>query len=313
VVGALIAATFSSFTYLLVLALMQPFDPFGQEFIDLLSAQIPFLFLVAMLSGYLAEAWERERQRRFDAQRELEAFRRDRELARSIQELLLPTELPTLPGLDIGFRSRPAKAVGGDYYDVLQLPHDEVGFCVADVAGKSVPGLLRLPIFKSALRACAHVYRTPGHTLTRLNNILHPELQPEMFISMAYGTLDAHRRKLLYTNAGHVPALFYHAAEGTCELLQPPGIVLGVEPHAVYAEQRVELHPQDCLIFYTDGLLEATGLHGEEFGLERLQALLQDHPAQTAQELADHILSRLAEFEVGDKRDDVTILVVRRA
>lgn len=312
VAGALITAAVSSFTYLLVLTLKQALDPWSPEFIELLSAQIPILFLVAMLSGYLAEAWDRERQRRLDAQRELADYRHNLELARDIQEILLPTSLPTLAGLDIGFRWRMAEVAGGDYYDVLQLPHNEVGFCVADVAGKSTRGQLRLPMFKFGLRACAHIYRTPAHTLSRLNHMLYPELQPDMFISMAYGTLDARRRKLLYSNAGHVPALLFHAAEGRWEWLHLPGIVLGVEPNLVYSEHRFDFKPRDCLIFYTDGLLEAIGPEGEEFGAERLLAILQNHPAQTAQELADYILSQLAEYEKGHRRDDVTVLVVRR-
>lgn len=312
VAGALITAAVASFTYLLVLMLKQAMDPWGPEFIELLSAQIPILFLVAMLSGYLAEAWDRERQRRLDAQRELADYRRNLELARDIQEILLPTSLPTLSGLDIGFRWRMAEVAGGDYYDVLQLPHNEVGFCIADVAGKSTRGQLRLPMFKFGLRACAHIYRTPAHTLSRLNQMLYPELQPDMFISMAYATLDARRRKLLYSNAGHVPALLFHAAEGEWEYVRLPGTVLGVEPNLIYSEHRFDFKPQDCLILYTDGLLDAIGPEGEEFGSERLLAILQNHPAQTAQELADYILSRLAEYERGHRRDDVTVLVVRR-
>ncbi|HIE51412.1 MAG TPA: hypothetical protein EYP85_06600 [Armatimonadetes bacterium] len=314
VAGALLAAAFSSFCFLLMLFLAEMY--FGgrditTDLVQLLSVNIPLLFLVAMLSGFMAEAWELEHERWTQAQLIIAEFRQQIRLARRIQELLLPPEVPTVAGLDIGFRTRPAKVVGGDYYDVLPLDNGDVAVCVADVAGKSVPGQLRLPMFKYALRACAMVFNTPARTLTRLNNMLCQELQVDMFISMAYCTFRPPEAQVRYANAGHMPVLVFHRDRQQCRPLRWPGIVLGVEPDIPYQEQALTLSSEDFLILYTDGLVEATNEEGEEFGLERLAETVRRTRPATAQELADVIFETVEDFEVGEKRDDLTVLVVR--
>lgn len=315
VAGAMIAAAFSSFVFLLTLFTLDMYlghVDVTEQLVKLLSVEIPLMFLVAMLSGYLAEAWDRERQRRFEAQRIIDEFRRQMEFAGQVQELLIPATLPEVQGLDLGFRSRAAEVVGGDYYDVLRLSQERVGLAVADVAGKSVPGVLRLPLFKYALQACAHVFTTPAQTLTHLNQILFADLQPDMFISLAYATLDVAHSELCYANAGHAPSLLLHSATGEVLPLPSSGMVLGVEPHLAYAEERYEFQPGDCLILYTDGVLEASNAEGEEFGLDRLIQTVRNSPTLTAQELADRIFNQVNDFETGPKRDDLTILVARK-
>jgi len=315
VAGAMIAAAFSSFVYLLTLFTLDMYlghADVTEQLVKLLSVDIPLMFLVAMLSGYLAEAWERERQRRFEAQRIIDEFRHQMELAGQVQDLLIPAEFPTVEGLDLGFRARSAEVVGGDYYEVLRLGQDGVGLAVADVAGKSVPGVLRLPLFKYALHACAQVFTTPAHTLTRLNQILFADLQPDMFISLAYATIDVTHGELRYSNAGHAPSLLRRSSTREVLPLRPPGMVLGVEPNLAYAQEKYDFQSGDYLILYTDGVLEASNAEGEEFGLDRLIQAVRNNSASTAQELADQLFSQVNGFETGPKRDDLTILVARK-
>lgn len=313
VVGALLMAAFSSFIYILGLIYFELYlrdHPIGDPLVDLFTMNIPMLFLVALLSGYMAEAWEAERQRRLRAQMVLEEFRRQIILARHLQEILLPHRLPKVQGLEVGVAHRPAKVVGGDYYDVLELDGGWVGVCLADVAGKQVLGQMYLPLLKYSLRAATLLFEAPGRILGSLNRMLFPELHPDRFISMTYAILHPERGEMVVANAGHLPLFHYRPANETITLLFAEGIVLGVEAEPRYEERRERLEPGDWLVMVTDGVTEAVNEEGRPFGLEGVRMALQKGEKRSAQQLAEALLEQVNAYEAGEKVDDATVLVI---
>jgi phosphoserine phosphatase RsbU/P len=242
-------------------------------------------------------------------------MKRDIEIAREIQRLLVPRVAPQVPGVDMAFVTRPANMVAGDYYDAFCRSKDgPLLLAVADVAGKSVPAAMMMANFQASLRALAVTRSSLSELVTDLNRLVcSNNLNGRRFTSAFLAELDAETGALAYLSAGHNPAILLRE-NGDVEILQSESIPLGIELMEKYRAGQTVMQPQDLLVIYTDGVTEARSIRGESFGETRLMAAvkLRDLHERAAVTLAT-ILTRLDEFTGrAEQHDDITCLVVRR-
>jgi sigma-B regulation protein RsbU (phosphoserine phosphatase) len=244
----------------------------------------------------------RERLRRARAQ--------ERELgeALEIQRQLIPREIPRVAGLEIAGQWQPARVVGGDSYDVLRFNDAQAALCVADVSGKGLPAALLMSNLQAAVRATAAPSVAPAELCRRVNRILCENCEQDRYITFFYGLYNAEQRLLDYVNAGHNPP-FLVGAEGGVERLTIGGTVLGGFPEARYPQGRLELRAGDRLVLFTDGITEAADAAGEEFGEERLAAMLGEFRARSAEARKSEILARVTRHCEGQFEDDATLIV----
>jgi serine phosphatase RsbU (regulator of sigma subunit) len=241
---------------------------------------------------------------------EQERIERELRLARSIQQASLPKEVPELEGWEISPLYRPAREVGGDFYDFLQLPNGRLGLVVGDATGKGVPAALVMASARSMLRALAQASNPPGDVLRRVNDALVTDIPANMFITCFYAILDLENGRLVYANAGH--DLPYLHRNGDCEELRARGMPLGLMPGMSYEQKEIFLHAGEAALFYSDGLVEAHDPKGEMFGFPRLRALVAEHSEDRS--LGNFLLEELYSFvgEGWEQEDDITLLTLRR-
>ena len=229
--------------------------------------------------------------------------------ARAIQEKLLPREIPQMPGYEIASAWQSARLVGGDYFDILPLDEKILGICIADVAGKGMPAALLMSNLQAAVRGLSSLSLAPNLLCSRLNSIVYRNTDSDRFITFFYAQLEGPLHRLTYVNAGH-NAPFVVRSDGSHERLREGGPVLGVFATRDFEMGSAQLSPGDRVILFTDGVTEACGLEGEEFGEARLLHLLEDHRALSADELQAKILEVVGEFSGGRWQDDATLLVL---
>src|SRR5271166_985798 len=229
--------------------------------------------------------------------------------AREIQQMLLPSTLPQLAGVQIAGAWQPAREVGGDYFDVIQLDKDRLGICVGDVAGKGITAALLMANLQASLRAFATTEASPQVVCTKLNKFLCANIASGKFVTFFYAVLDADARTLTYENAGHSPGLLLRS-NGTNESLPGGGAVLGALPDWTYQDYGVKLQPGDKLLLSTDGITEAENDQVEEFGDERLLEAARARDG-SALEIQRAIMQQVTAFCGGNFRDDATLLVLR--
>ncbi len=236
-------------------------------------------------------------------------------MARQIQLSLLPKSPPMVPGWEFAAFYRPARQVGGDFYDFLDLPDKtpQWGIVVADVADKGVPSALYMALCRTVIRTVALTGRSPASTLMRANYLIRQDSQSDLFLTAFYAKLDVQSGRLIYCNAGHNPLLWWRAAAGRFQPLSTRGIVLGFFEDVKLEEERVDVAPGDLLVFYTDGVTEAINAHEEEFGEERLKEVIATHAQSGGRELLAAIVRAVDAF-AGDvpSFDDLTLVVVKR-
>jgi len=229
--------------------------------------------------------------------------------AREIQQMLLPSSLPQLAGVQIAGAWQPAREVGGDYFDVIQLDKDRLGLCMGDVAGKGITAALLMANLQASFRAFATTEASPQVVCTKLNKFLCANVASGKFVTFFYAVLDADARTLTYENAGHSPGLLLRS-NGTAETLRGGGAVLGALPHWTYQDYTAQLQPGDQLLLSTDGITEAENAKLEEFGEERLLAAARARDG-SALETQRAIMQQVTAFCGGNFRDDATLLVLR--
>jgi len=231
-------------------------------------------------------------------------------VARVIQQTLLPKELPDLPGWRLATYYQPARAVGGDFYDFIPVRNGQLGIVIGDVTDKGVPAALLMAATRSILRAAAQRLLSPSKVLTRLNNLLYPDIPARMFVTCFYGVLNPASGRLRYANAGHdLPQRWQY---GEVAELRATGMPLGLMPDMRYEEKETTLAPGESLLFYSDGLIEAHNAEREMFGVPRLIARLQQE--QSSGEVIHHLLGQLAAFTGADweQEDDITLVALKR-
>jgi serine phosphatase RsbU (regulator of sigma subunit) len=241
-----------------------------------------------------------------------ERLRIEQELrvARLIQQTLLPKSAPELGGYQIAAYYRPAREVGGDFYDFLELEDGRLGLVVGDVSGKGIPAALVMANTRSVLRTIAQGGGiAPGEVLAEANEILYPDIPSNMFVTCFYGVLDPSSDTFTYANSGH--DLPYLHRKGEAEELRARGMPLGLMSSMGYEEMELVLEPGDRVLFYSDGLVEAHDPEGEMFGFPRLRALVAEHAEE--RELGDFLLEELYSFvgEGWEQEDDITLVTLR--
>ncbi|HLY62311.1 MAG TPA: SpoIIE family protein phosphatase [Terriglobia bacterium] len=233
----------------------------------------------------------------------------EREDAREIERRLLPQQIPQIDGFEIACAWQPASSVGGDYFDVLKFGASRAGLCIADVMGKGVPAALLMSNLQAAVRATGTENVQPVELADRLNRIAAVNLSLGKFITFFYGVLDSEGKRLAYTNCGHTLPIILRR-DGTHVRLEQGGTALGVVATARYEQGSVELQSGDRLVLFTDGVTEAPSPLDEEYGEERLFAVLRGSQTLTAFELQKTIMNAVKDFSGGNLRDDATLIVV---
>ncbi|MBI4675176.1 MAG: SpoIIE family protein phosphatase [Chloroflexi bacterium] len=240
-----------------------------------------------------------------------ERLERELELARQVQQNMLPHIFPLLPGVAFYARNEPARAVGGDFYDVFVLDADRVGIVIADVSDKGMPAALFMALTRSLVRAEAPRARSPEVVLRRVHRLLLDVAEPTQFVTLFYGVLDLTTRTVTYVRAGHDYPILVRGDETF--LLQAPGTILGLldEGELMLHEDQVELARGDRLVLYTDGLTDAVDAAGKDFGRERLKQVLQTHQTASVQAMGDALFDAVRVHQGdADAFDDKTLLIV---
>jgi sigma-B regulation protein RsbU (phosphoserine phosphatase) len=227
--------------------------------------------------------------------------------ARDIQTGLLPKALPQHANLELSGAWQPARAIGGDYFDVVTLGNDRFGMCIGDVAGKGLTASLLMANLQAAFRAYATPEASPATVCSKLNAFVCGNVATGKFITFFYAIVDAQRRTLIYENAGHCPALLLHVS-GAPELLAGQGGVLGISPEWTYADESKQLAPGDRLLLFTDGVTEAADARAVEFGSARI-VQAAGRGGTNAADTKARVMEEVEKFCHADFHDDVTLLV----
>jgi serine phosphatase RsbU (regulator of sigma subunit) len=238
-------------------------------------------------------------------------------LARSIQRASLPKEVPTLEGWQISPFYRPAREVGGDFYDFHFLSEERLGLVVGDATGKGMPAALVMSTTCGMLQLAAQELdsSSPGEVLSRVNETLWARIPANMFVTCFYCILDPESGSVSYANAGHDLPYVLRGSGGECEELRARGMPLGLMPGMSYEEKETILNSGEAGLLYSDGLVEAHNQKGEMFGFPRLRELVAKHAAEEGS-LGDFLLRELYTF-TGEgwerEEDDITLLTLRRS
>jgi serine phosphatase RsbU (regulator of sigma subunit)/anti-sigma regulatory factor (Ser/Thr protein kinase) len=249
-------------------------------------------------------------------EQEVEVRRRERyeqelHVAQLIQQNFLPKELPDHDGWTLDAFYRPAREVGGDFYDFIELPNGELGVVVGDVTDKGVPAALVMASTRSVLRASAQRLVEPGRVLERVNEQLCPDMPPKMFVTCLYGVLTPSTGRFRFANAGHnLPCV--QTEDGATEP-RATGMPLGLLPGMAYDEAEITIAPGRATVLYSDALPEAHDTSGEMYGFPRLIEVVGEHDGEDR--LVDRLLDDLHGFtgEGWDQEDDITIVTLRRS
>jgi serine phosphatase RsbU (regulator of sigma subunit)/predicted ester cyclase len=290
--------------------------PTGREVVSMA------IFIHRLSGGKIAEEWgagtggsELMGQRLEQERIERELLEQELRVARSIQQASLPEEVPTLEGWQITPYYQPAREVGGDFYDFIELEDGCLGIVVGDATSKGVPAALVMASARSMLRAVAQVLgsSSPGDVLARVNDSLVTGIPPNMFVTCFYAILDPDSGRLLHANAGHdLPYL--RRRSGDAVELRARGMPLGLMPAMSYEEKETVLNVGDAALFYSDGLVEAHDPQRYEmFGFPRLQMLVAKGAEQES--LVDSLLEQLYSFtgEGWEQEDDITLVTLERS
>src|SRR5215218_7735862 len=280
------------------------------------------VFIHRIEGGKIAEEWTANmglsellrRQRLEQVIAERERVEQELQVARRIQLASLPKEVPTLEGWQIAPYYQPAREVGGDFYDFYELDDGRVGLVVGDATGKGVPAALVENATCAFLGGVAIASgSSPGEALARVNEKVSARIPPNMFVTCFYCILEPESGRLLYANAGHDLPYLHHRNGGEAEELRARGMPLGLMPGMSYEEGEVSLRKGDCVLFYTDGLVEAHDPKGEMFGFPRLRRLVAEHGEESS--LGVFLLEELYSFvgEGWEQEDDITLLTLKRS
>jgi len=276
--------------------------PRGRRYLK--SASVAWEQSASLLSGLLEE---QDRQKR------------ELELAREVQAYFLPSLTPASGlGLDMAGRYRPAREVGGDYYDVIRLSDTAVALALGDVSGKGIAAALLMATLRAFVRSQPGNPEQLAADMSRLNHLLRESCVSNRFATLFYAVYDATQSDLVYVNAGHLPPVVLDSAADTAPIqLRSGGPVLGLLPDCTYEVGRVRFDAGSVLVAYSDGLTEACDPTGSDWGDERLISTarkLRSRRTQSVAVLADHLMAEVTRFVAGGpQQDDMTLLVAQRA
>jgi len=258
--------------------------------------------------------------------RKKERLDQELEIGAEIQRRLLPRQCPTIPGVVLAARCKPANRVGGDYYDFIPTSHNQIqphtrengrwGLVIGDVMGKGVPAGLIMTMMRGMLRGEVLHGNSPSGILQNLNRVMYADLEnSHRFITLFYSEYNPQTRILSYSNAAHNPPLWWHAATKNVTRLDTLGMLIGLDAHSQYEDAQAQLEPGDTIIYYTDGLTDAAAATGDRF--EEDNFVLSFHTAcrycQSPQEIVDYLFDQVQLFIGVDRQntDDMTLVALQ--
>jgi len=243
---------------------------------------------------------------------EKKRMERDLDVAKGIQKNLMPRCIPEVKGLDLFGESRSCFEVAGDYFDLLPVDGDRLLLVIADVSGKGAGAALIMANLQASLRLAVKLEHPLPDIVHEINNLIVQNTAPNQFITFFLARWDSASRTLRYINAGHNPPALIRAG-GDVERLSPTGMILGILPDNAYREEEAVLHPGDLIALFTDGYSEAMNAAGEEFGEDRLVAVVRDHREQKPADIARALLNAVESFTRGEAPDDDLTLILAKA
>ena len=253
-----------------------------------------------------------ENARLYVEEKQLRRYENELEMARNIQEGLIPKEVPKTKKLDISSFFNPADEVGGDYFDYLDLGNDKVGIVMADVSGHGAAAALVMTMMKGIVHAITSDFESPEKALAEFNSILNQIGPKEKFVTMIFLVFDLKQMKLVYSSAGHPPLVFYNNKSKTCELVEFICPALGISSLSQYKQKQMTLSSEDLILIYTDGVTEAFNEEQEMFEETRLLKTVQEVAKQTSAKTIEHIKKKLKEFtEDASQSDDVAMIAIK--
>jgi phosphoserine phosphatase RsbU/P len=243
---------------------------------------------------------------------EKELLEKQLETAREVQERLLPKGSPGISGYEFAGLCIPTEEVGGDYFDYIHLPHQQLGVVVADVSGHGISAAMVMTAFRALLRTHAHSRTKPARIARVINRQLPEFTADQHFVTAIYGVLDPISGKLEYVSCGHQPALLIDP-DGKSQKLEQRGPALGIFPEAQYPSGFAVLKPGDLVVLYTDGVVEVENITGDRFGIERLAESVHRLRRLPGDELTEALLAETRRFARQESyQDDFTLVVIRR-
>lgn len=266
--------------------------------------------LLAIIAAQSAQIVENARLH--EEQQEFIKMQEQVALAAKIQSELLPREFPKLPGYEIAGRNIPAQVVGGDYFDVISMEDGRWSICLGDVSGKGLPASLLMANTQATLRSQTLLTSPPKQSIERANILLHRSTSHDKFVTLFYGILDVNNHSFSYCNAGHDNP-FLVRQNGEVHRLSTGGLVLSIMESTSYEEETISLNTGDVVILYSDGITESMNPQQEQFGENRLLAVIQQHRSRSAAELLDEIIGAAKQHAGKEPQaDDMTVVVVKR-
>lgn len=268
---------------------------------------VRFLSIIAGQSAQVVE-----NARLYEEEREYLKLREETRMAREIQMNILPKSNPDITGYDIAGKSIPALSVGGDYYDFIPLEDNRIAIGLGDISGKGMPAALLMSNLQAAVRGQSFNFIEPHKCIRRVNDLVYRSTDVNKYATLFYGVLDPLKNEFIYTNAGHNPPLFYKGKAETI-LLKTGGPVVGFMEGMHFKDDVVIFEPEDVCIIYSDGVTEAMDIEENEFGEDKLQALVQENRNCSSAEIIEKITEAVNEHSKNiPQSDDMTIVVIRK-
>jgi serine phosphatase RsbU (regulator of sigma subunit) len=249
---------------------------------------------------------------------EQQRLQKELQVAQEIQQMLLPSDFPNVKGYDLASFYEAAKEVGGDLFDFVEVDQDTIGICVADVAGKGVPGSLIMTMIRTALRLEARGNKNPADVLSRVNRFVTDDMKRGMFVTMFYMVLDSRKRIIHYASAGHNPMILYRGSSKQTYFLNPSGFPVGIQlPDINLFEQKIEqdqirLREDDLLVLYTDGITEAMNQKRELYREERFLEAVRAHAQYDVSDFINNVKEDIKNHTQNyPQNDDITFVAVK--
>jgi sigma-B regulation protein RsbU (phosphoserine phosphatase) len=286
---------------------------FNRGAFDFITKPIDFSDLETTINRTLTEALSVREA--FDHRNQVINMQKELDVAREIQQSILPSVFPAFPGrkdLDVFAKMTAAKKVGGDLFDFFFVSENLLAFCIGDVSGKGVPAALFMAVTKTLLKSIAFQNSDPAECLKKVNNILFKESVSSVYVTMVYGTLNTKTGELYYSNGGHNP-FYILSTDGTLRTIDPNGgIPVSYIENFSYQTSALQLKDRDMIILFTDGVTEAMNNNEEEFSETRLEHTLTECKKSTPQQVIENVFRQVERHtENEEQSDDITMLAVQ--
>ena len=241
----------------------------------------------------------------------MEVHDKELDVASRLQQTMLKTEIPQFDSIQIGVISVAAQRVSGDYFNLIDHKDGTMSFAVADVIGKGIPAALAMSMIKFGMDSYGHS-QLPNDGLKRLNRVVEKNVNQNMFVTMFYGLYEEMNHILYCSSAGHEPGYIFRADKDEFEEIDVRGRILGVSSHVRYDQKEIKININDLIIIFTDGVTEIRRENGEFINQEKLLEFIKGYKQLHPQDIVQLLYERLIRIHKEGKRDDLTILIIKR-